>query len=473
MKAIKAIYNGIDKFNDFLGRIFSVLSLAILAVIMCEVILRRIFNRPQIWTQDLIVMLFACYIILISAYGLQKKAFVAVDVVYAMFPVRVQHILHIVTYAIFLVPFLMGLVPASWTFFLNAYTTGEQTYSVWAAPTWPVKLCLFVGLVPLAIQAVSEIPQACGGTRHGFRERKGGAGMTAILEQLQGLVAAAEIPAGTLGVALILGLFGLMVVGLVLGQELAFVLGGAGVIVGWLAWGTPGVTIAMTKIYDQMQSYSMVAIPMFVLMANFLTHSKVADGLFESIRYLLGPLKGGLGLAVIVVSTVFAATTGIVGASVVTMGMLSLTGAAAQRLQPSLACGMVCAGGSLGILIPPSIMLVSMGSYAEVSVGKIFFAAMVPGPEPVPGIHHLPDGGLPHPSRLGPGHESRGAGGDAPEEAHHRLPDQPDPAADSDLRRAGLHLRRHRHPHGGRGHRRPVLPDPGDLLQAVQLEDAL
>lgn len=63
--------------------------------------------------------------------------------------------------------------------------------------------------------------------------------MTAILEQLQGLVAAAEIPAGTLGVALILGLFGLMVVGLVLGQELAFVLGGAGVIVGWLAWGTP------------------------------------------------------------------------------------------------------------------------------------------------------------------------------------------------------------------------------------------
>ena len=101
-------------------------------------------------------------------------------------------------------------------------------------------------------------------------------------------------------------------------------LGGAGVIIGWLAWGGPGVTIAMTKIYDQMQSYSMVAIPMFVLMANFLTHSKVADGLFESIRYLLGPLKGGLGLAVILVSTVFAATTGIVGASVVTMGMLSL-----------------------------------------------------------------------------------------------------------------------------------------------------
>ena len=157
-------------------------------------------------------------------------------------------------------------------------------------------------------------------------------------------------------VVLILILFGLMVVGLVLGQELAFVLGGAGVIVGAVAMGDSGVTIAMTKIYDQMQSYSMVAIPMFVLMANFLTHSKVADGLFESIRYLLGPLKGGL-----------------------TMGMLSLPILLRSGYKPSLACGMVCAGGSLGILIPPSIMLVSMGSYAEVSVGKIFFAAIVPG----------------------------------------------------------------------------------------------
>lgn len=193
------------------------------------------------------------------------------------------------------------------------------------------------------------------------------------------LVSSSGILPMNLAVIMIASLFALMVIGLVLGQELAFVLGGAGVIIGFLAWGDSGLTIAMTKVYDQMQSYSMVAIPMFVLMANFLTHSKVADGLFLSIRYLLGPVKGGLGLAVILVSTVFAATTGIVGASVVTMGMLSIPVLLKCGYKPSLACGMVCAGGSLGILIPPSIMLVSMGSYAEVSVGKIFFAAIVPG----------------------------------------------------------------------------------------------
>lgn len=200
-----------------------------------------------------------------------------------------------------------------------------------------------------------------------------------MMQTLGNWVASSGVGAVEMSTIMLILLFVLMIVGLIAGQELAFVLGGAGVIVGYLAWGAPGVTIAMVKVYDQMQSYAMVAIPMFVLMANFLTHSKVADGLFLSIRYLLGPLKGGLGLAVILVSTVFAATTGIVGASVVTMGMLSIPVLLKCGYKPSLACGMVCAGGSLGILIPPSIMLVSMGSYAEVSVGKIFFAAIVPG----------------------------------------------------------------------------------------------
>ena len=157
MKVIDAICGVIDKVNDILGKVFSLLVLGILGVILCEVILRRIFNRPQIWTQDLIVMLFASYIILICAFGFQKKAFVAVDVLFAKLPMLAQYILHIVTYLIFLVPFVVAMLPVSWNFFLKAYTTGEQTYSVWAAPTWPVKFCLFFGLLLLAVQSVSEI----------------------------------------------------------------------------------------------------------------------------------------------------------------------------------------------------------------------------------------------------------------------------------------------------------------------------
>ena len=172
MKVIDAICGVIDKVNDILGKVFSLLVLGILGVILCEVILRRIFNRPQIWTQDLIVMLFASYIILICAFGFQKKAFVAVDVLFAKLPMLAQYILHVVTYLIFLVPFVVAMLPVSWNFFLKAYTTGEQTYSVWAAPTWPVKFCLFFGLLLLAIQSVSEILKQVRGVMESVNAKK-------------------------------------------------------------------------------------------------------------------------------------------------------------------------------------------------------------------------------------------------------------------------------------------------------------
>lgn len=203
--------------------------------------------------------------------------------------------------------------------------------------------------------------------------------MSFIARALSGIVGSMGLSVETLSMILVGAMFVLLVIGLVTGQELAFVLGGIGILVGVFAFGDSGVSIAMTKVYDQLLSYNMVAIPMFILMANFLTHSAVAEGLFESMRYLLGPLKGGLGVAVILVSTVFAATTGIVGASVVTMGMLSLPVLMKSKYDPSLATGLVCGGGSLGILIPPSIMLVTLGSYAQVPVGRLFAACIVPG----------------------------------------------------------------------------------------------
>ena len=177
MKVIKGICNGIDKFNDILGRVFSILVLGILGVILCEVVLRRIFNRPQIWTQDLTVMLFACYIILICAYGFQKKAFVAVDVLYARLKPLAQNILHLITYLVFFVPFVFVLVPESFGFFLRSYTTGERGYSVWAPPAWPVKLALFVGMTLLALQGISEMlkcVQGIGEAVSGTDDTKGG-----------------------------------------------------------------------------------------------------------------------------------------------------------------------------------------------------------------------------------------------------------------------------------------------------------
>lgn len=177
----------------------------------------------------------------------------------------------------------------------------------------------------------------------------------------------------------VVSMFLALALGLASGHPIAFVLGGLGVIFGLLGWGTQCMIIFVNSIFGVMNNYTLVAIPLFVLMANFLTASNVTEGLFEYVRYLLGKLRGGVGVAVILVSTVFAACTGVVGASVITMGLLSISVLLRYGYNKSLISGLVCAGGSLGILIPPSIMLVVMASAAQLSVGKLFLAALVPG----------------------------------------------------------------------------------------------
>lgn len=183
----------------------------------------------------------------------------------------------------------------------------------------------------------------------------------------------------TVSGSLLLIMFIGLLVGLILGTPLAYVLGGMAAIIGYIGWGSSTFKIIMSQTFGVMSNYTLIAIPMFVLMANFLTYSGVADGLFEAVRKLFGGTRGGLAVAVMVVSTVFAATTGVVGASVLTMGLLALPVLDKYKYDHGLAAGTICAGGSLGILIPPSIMLVTMASLAQVSVSKLLLCAFVPG----------------------------------------------------------------------------------------------
>jgi tripartite ATP-independent transporter DctM subunit len=136
------------------------------------------------------------------------------------------------------------------------------------------------------------------------------------------------------------------------------------------------------NIWGLMDNYVLVAIPLFILMAQLLDRSKVAEALFEALYIVLGSIKGGLGLAVVVVCTVFAATTGIIGASVVAMGLLATPALVGKGYQKELTAGIICSAGTLGILIPPSIMMVVYGGLTglkETSVGNLFAGAILPG----------------------------------------------------------------------------------------------
>jgi tripartite ATP-independent transporter DctM subunit len=175
-------------------------------------------------------------------------------------------------------------------------------------------------------------------------------------------------------------LFGLVVIGVMLGFPLAFVLGGVTVTVGLLLFGVDATAwIVYSRIYKIITNYVLLAVPGFVFMGVMLGYSGLTERMFSSLHVWLGGLRGGLAIVTVLTGTILAATVGIIGASVTALAIIALPEMVKRGYSKSLAAGAVCAGGTLGILIPPSIMLVVYGPMAMISVGKLFFAAFLPG----------------------------------------------------------------------------------------------
>jgi len=181
---------------------------------------------------------------------------------------------------------------------------------------------------------------------------------------------------------LALVMFGTLFVTLFLGHPLAFSLGALAVVFGLIGWGgSPDVVFGLfaNKTFGVMGNYVLVAVPLFIFMAQMLDASGIAEKLFHTMHVILGPIRGGLALAVIIVCTVFAASSGVVGATEVAIGLLAVPALMKRGYNLPLIAGSICAGGTLGIIIPPSIMLVVYGSLVGMSVGQLFAAAMFPG----------------------------------------------------------------------------------------------
>jgi len=175
-------------------------------------------------------------------------------------------------------------------------------------------------------------------------------------------------------------LFGLIVIGVLFGFPLAFVLGGVTVTVGLLLFGVDATAwIVYSRVYKIITNYVLLAVPGFVFMGVMLGYSGLTERMFSSLHVWLGGLRGGLAIVTVLTGTILAATVGIIGASVTALAIIALPEMVKRGYSKSLAAGAVCAGGTLGILIPPSIMLVVYGPMAMISVGKLFFAAFLPG----------------------------------------------------------------------------------------------
>ncbi|MFO8141147.1 MAG: TRAP transporter large permease subunit [Marinobacter sp.] len=194
---------------------------------------------------------------------------------------------------------------------------------------------------------------------------------------------------------LVIAMFAAFMVMLLLGFPVAWSLAGIGLVFAmvasilieyfdadlWFTWnGTIGVLDA--RLYGVVANELMVALPLFIFMGIMLDRSGIAEKLMHSLVRVLGPLRGGYAVTVVIVGLLLAASTGIVGASVVLLGMLSLGPMMQAKYNKSLAVGTACSVGTLGILVPPSIMLVLMADRLgtpDASVGKLFMGALIPG----------------------------------------------------------------------------------------------
>ncbi len=179
----------------------------------------------------------------------------------------------------------------------------------------------------------------------------------------------------------VLGLIslGVAVIGVLTGYPMAFVFIFVALVFGLIGVGSQVFYLLTYQFFSLMTSVELAAIPLFLLMGYLLEQSGLMDRMFSALRLMLGGMKGSLYLIVLIVATVFAAATGIVGASVTVLGVMAAPMMIRSGYDTRMSAGAIAAGGTLGILIPPSIMLIVMGPVVGVPVSDLFAAAVVPG----------------------------------------------------------------------------------------------
>jgi tripartite ATP-independent transporter DctM subunit len=175
-------------------------------------------------------------------------------------------------------------------------------------------------------------------------------------------------------------MFGTAIVGIIIGFPLVFVLGAIALFVGVASLGVPAaMSLFYVRLWGMMTNYVFLAVPMFVFMGMMVEKSGAADRLYSGLHLAFGPFRGGLAIATILMGTILAACVGVIAASVIMIALIAMPSMLQRGYHKELVCGAVCAGGTLGILIPPSLMLVVYGPMAEISVGKLFMGAFGPG----------------------------------------------------------------------------------------------
>ena len=402
------VADALDALVRWVGQAAAGLFLVLTAAIVVHVILRYACGINLVWLEELHWQLYAFLITLSLGYGVVTDSHVRLDLLHQRFGPQTRARIEVSGLLLLLLP-LAGLL--CWHGFaavVQSFTIGERSVNDQGLPwTFVVKAALPLGFALVGLAGVARLIRSLPMVRqatvtkpaHRADGQARWLSRAAIVAVIVALIGSLAWWVGRIepAYALAVLLAATFVATLFSGFPLPFVLGGVAVAfigVGYAA-DCVGYTLnadhSGTKFYlgtaaafvnriygGLLNKPELVALPMFIFMGLLLDRSGIAERMMQSMQRLCGRVRGGLALSVVVIGIVLAASTGIIGASVVLLGLISLPVMLEQGYDRPLATGTVCASGTLGILMPPSIMLVIMADQASVPVGDLFMGAVFP-----------------------------------------------------------------------------------------------
>ena len=408
----KPITGYIDLLNNFAGKALCLLMIPLIGVVVFEVISRNAFGimasydwddtaralglGPTMFAYDISRMIAGVLFMGAAGYGLMRGVHIRADFLYRNWSDKTQATVDAVLYMAFFIPSMLFFTVIAAQYWELAYRTGETAFdSPWEPILWPARLAMPVGGLLLMLQGFPELFRAF----HKMgkeRERYFVTALPLYLIALVWLTMAVFLPdmtpggeaftdlmssrpglsKPTIGLIMLAAMIFVIFIGFPISFTLIFLAFIFGI------WGSNFklTTLLMTlNTNSTMLNDQLMAVPLFILMGIVMEAAGLMERLFASIQMIMARVRGSLYIAVLIVSTIFAAATGIVGASVTLLGIMAGATMTRSGYNVQLAAGTITAGGTLGILIPPSIMLIVMGPVLEVSTLDLFRGAFIPG----------------------------------------------------------------------------------------------
>jgi tripartite ATP-independent transporter DctM subunit len=368
----------LERVAKYAGLTAAVLVVVLALLVTYDAMMRYLFSAGSIALQEVEWHLYDVIFLLGISYALKHDKHVRVDIFYERYSEESRALIQIVSMLFLVIPFSLLMIYNGWDMAVQSYLQHEISSDPGGLThRWMIKGMIIVAFVLLIIQAMSEILKAY--YRLDSHKR-----LWAVLFAGAVLLLFAVADAWYDWVFWLDPVYLMFVLSLVLllsGFQVAFVFAGVAMLFALISDEVGFVIFEMLpyRIYGIMGNITLMAIPLFILMGLILEKSKMAEELLISMGRLFGPVRGGLAISVVLVGAILAASTGIVGASVVMMSLIALPLMLKHGYKSSLASGSIAASGTLGQIIPPSIVLIVLGDQMHLSVGDLFKAAVVPG----------------------------------------------------------------------------------------------